>query len=78
MKSLLDAALVQNGLICDNVGWCSRFNKSSDGVDDVGIGHVNIMEGTGTNKQVDTYHGSSIVYFFIVVDGGRIPFSLSS
>ena len=41
--SLLDALLVQDGLICDDVGWCSRFNKVGDVVDDVDIGHGDNM-----------------------------------
>ena len=47
---LFDTILVQDGLICDDVGLWSRLNKGSDGIDDVGIGLGKIMEGTGTNK----------------------------
>ena len=60
--------LGKDGFICDDVGWWSRFNTDSDGVKKIGIGHRNIMEGTGTNNQVSPSHGSWIVSFIIVVD----------
>ena len=72
MKSLLDAILYQDGLICDHVGWLSRFNKVSGGVNDVAIGHDYIMEGTGTNNKVAPSHGDYIISFIGVVDVGII------
>ena len=38
-KSLLDYVLGKDGLICDDFGWWIRFNKFSDGVNDIDIGH---------------------------------------
>ena len=73
LKSLLDDILGQDGFIYDDFGWWSRFNKSSNGVNDVDIGHVEIMEFVGTNNQVAPSHGASIEYFVIVVDVGSIP-----
>ena len=73
LKSLIDDILGQDGFICDDFGWWSRFNKSSNGVNDVDIGHVEIMEFVGTNNQVAPSHGASIEYFVIVVDVGSIP-----
>ena len=68
---MFDTVLVQIGLICDNVSWL--IGLVSDGVDDVDIGLGNIMEGTGSNNQVLPSHGSLIVSFVIIVDGGGIP-----
>ena len=72
LMSLMDALLGKDGIICDDVGWRSRFNKGSNGVDVVNIGHGDIMQVTGTNYWVATYHGALIGSFVIVVDGGRI------
>ena len=80
-KSLFDNVLGQDGLICGDVGWWSKFMKGSDGVENVDIGLDEIMEDTCSINQVDPSHGASIGSFVIVVDGGRIPcaidFSLS-
>ena len=73
LKSLLDDILGQDGFMCDDVSWWRRFNKISDGVNDVDVGHVEIMEFVGTNNQVAPSHGASIGYFVIVVDVGSIP-----
>ena len=72
LKPLLDAALGQDGLIFDDVGWWGRFNRGSDGINDVNIGHGKIMEVTGNKNQVAPSHGESIGSFIIAVDGGRI------
>ena len=73
LKSLLDIVLLQYDLICDDVSWCSRLNKVSDGVNNFDIGHGEIMEGTGTNNQVSPYHIVLIGYFILVVDVEKIP-----
>ena len=72
LKYLFDTVLGQDGMIFDDVGWWSRFNKGKNGVDNFGIGLEKIMEGTGTNNQVAPSHGYSIGYFIILFDGGRI------
>ena len=43
LKPLLDAALGQDGLIFDDVGWWGRFNRGSDGINGGNIGHGKIM-----------------------------------
>ena len=69
---LFDTLLVQDGLICDDVGWWSGFNKCVYGVENVDIGLFNIMEGTGTNNKVAPSRGAMIGSFIIVVYGVRI------
>ena len=63
VESLFNNVLCQDGIICDDVGWWSGFNKVRDGVDNVDIGIGNIMEGTGSNNQSDPYHIASNVSF---------------
>ena len=71
-ESLFDNVLGKYGIICDDFGWRSGFNKGSDGVDEVDIVLGDIMEGTGTNKQADPPHGALIGSFIIVVDDREI------
>ena len=73
LKALLDAFLGHDGLICDGIGWWNRFNKGSDGGNGIYIGHVDIVESTDTNNQVDPSHGALIGSFIILFDVGRIP-----
>ena len=61
--SIFDTVLGKDGIICDNIGWWSGLNKGSDGVDDIGIVLVEIMEGMGTNNKVTTPHGYLIGCF---------------
>ena len=72
LEALIDAILGQDGFICDDIGWCSRFNKGCNGVNDIDIGYGGIIEGTGTNNQVNPSNGASIEFLIIVVDVGRI------
>ena len=73
LNSLLGAVLVQDGFIFHDVVWWGRFKKISDGVNNADIGHVSIMEVTGTSNQVSPYHRALIGHFIIVVDVGMIP-----
>ena len=73
LKALLDDLLSQDGLICDDIGWCSRLKISSNRVNGIYIGLGDIMEGTGTRNQVAPSHGASIGSIIIVVDVGRMP-----
>ena len=66
-NSLFDIVLVKDGIVCNDVGWWSGFNKVSFGVDNIDIDLEDITEGTGTNNQVDTSHGASIGSFVIAV-----------
>ena len=72
-----DNVLVQDSIICDYVCWRIGFNKGTDGAYDVGIGLVNIMEGTVIKNQVDPSHGMLIGSFISVVDGGIILYATS-
>ena len=69
---LFDNVMFQDGLICDDVGLCSEFNKFWDGIVDIDIVLGDITEGTGTNNKVYTYHGALIGSIIVVADGGRI------
>ena len=59
LKALLDTVLSQDGFICDDIGWQSRFIKISDGVNETDVGLGETMDGMGTNYQVDSSHGAS-------------------
>ena len=76
-KDLIDIELSQDGFICVDIGWWVRFNKSSNGFNDIDVGHGDIMDGTGTNSQVSPSHGSLSGSFILVVDLGRIPWAVS-
>ena len=67
--SLFDTVFGWYGILCDDVGWWSGFNKGRDGVDKVDIGIGVIMEGTGTNNQVYPTYRASTVYLVILVYG---------
>ena len=75
--SLFHTILGKDGLFCDDVGWCSGFNKGGDGIDGVDIVLGNIMEGMGNNKQVDPTHVVPIGSSIIVVYGGKIMYAIS-
>ena len=72
LKYLIDAVLGNDGFICYDVGWWGKFNRGSNGVNGVDIGHGDIMEGTGTNNQVSPSYGALIGSFIVVVNVGRI------
>ena len=42
----------KDGFVCYDIGWCSRFNKSTDVINYIDIGLGDIMEVTVTNNQV--------------------------
>ena len=73
IDSPFDNLMSQDGFIYNYVGWWIGFNKGSGVIDNVGIGLGKIMEGMGTNNQVDPSHGASIVSFITAADGGGIP-----
>ena len=50
IESLFNTVLVQDGIICDYVGWCSGFNKVGNIVEVVGIVFYNTVVGMGTNS----------------------------
>ena len=65
--------MVQDGIVCDGVGWWSGLNKGGDGIYDVDMVLGDIVEVMGTNNTVPPPHGASIGYSIIGVDGRRIP-----
>ena len=71
-ESLFNTLLGQGGFICDEVGWWSGFNKGFDIINVFDVGLHNIVEGMGTNNQVDPSHGGPTGSSVIVVDGERI------
>ena len=71
LEYLLYIVLGQDGLICDDVGWWSGFNKCGNIIDDVEIGFYNTVEGMGTNNYIVTPHGSPIGSSIIIVYGAR-------
>ena len=64
--------LGQDGLIWDDVGWRSGFNKSGDRIEIFDIILGDIVWGMGTNNQVTPTYGAPIGSSIIVVDGGNI------
>ena len=58
------------------VGWCNRFNKGSNSIEDVGIGLGGIMDAPMRRSTFAPYHGASIGSFVVVVDGGGIPYMI--
>ena len=72
MKALIDTVLSQDGFVYNCIGLWSRFNKSSDGVNDIDVGLVKIMEGKGTNNQIVPSLGASSGPFMIIVDVGML------
>ena len=72
-ESLFNTVLGQDGLIFDDVGWWSGFNKGCDIVHGVDIGIGKIVEGVGTKKQVAPDHGDPTGSTIIVVEGENIP-----
>ena len=73
LESLFNNVLGQYGLICDNVGWWSGFNKCGDRIYDIDMGLSEIVEFMGSNNQFVPDHGALIGSTVIVVDGGGIP-----
>ena len=71
-QSLFYTILGPYGIICDDVGWCSDFNKGIDGVDKFVKLLGDITEGMVTNNRVAPSHGSLIGSLLIVVDVGGI------
>ena len=69
---MFNNVMVQDGLICDDVGWWSEINKGGDRIYDIDIVLCDILEGMWANSQVVLVHGSPIGSSGIVVDGGRI------
>ena len=70
---MFNIVLVQDSLICDDVGLWNNLNKGGDRIYDIDIGLQDILEGIVSNNQVVPSDGAPIVYFIIVVDGGMIP-----
>ena len=50
VESIFDTVLGKDGIICDDVGWWSGFNKVSNIINNVGIGFCNTMNFIGTNE----------------------------
>ena len=72
LKDLLDAVLSQYfSFVMILVGGVVS-KTISDGVKDIGVGHGDIMEVTGTNNQVNPSYRESIGSFIIVAGVGRI------
>ena len=69
---MFDTVLGQYGLIFDDVGWWSGFNKGGHGIDIVDICLGDIVEGMGNKNQVTPPHGYPIGSSVIVFDGGMI------
>ena len=69
---LFNTLLVQDGLICYDVGWLSWLKEGDDSNYEVDIGLCDIVEGMGTNNQVAPSHGVPIISSIIVVYGGGI------
>ena len=72
LKSLFYNVLGKDGIIGDDVGRRSGFNKVRNDVGNSVIELDAIMEDTGTNNQVAPSHGAPIGYFIIAVEGGGI------
>ena len=53
LKYPFDTVSGQDGLVCDDVGWWSGFNKGRYGIYDVDIGLVDILQVTVSNNHVD-------------------------
>ena len=68
-ESLLSNLLVQGGIICVDVAWCSGFKKGVYNIYNFYIGLHDIVEGIGSNSQVDPSHGAPICSSIIVGDG---------
>ena len=60
-------------IICDDAGWWGGFKKVGNSIYGIHIGLCDIVEGMGTNNQVDSSHEALIGSSIIVVDGGIIP-----
>ena len=73
LECLFNNLLGQDGLICDDVGWWSGFNKGGNDIDGVYIVFYNAVEGMRTNNYCVIDHGALIGYYIIATDGGRIP-----
>ena len=71
-ESLFNTVLGQDGLICDDVGWWSGFNKGGYGIGNICRCIVNIVEGMGNSNKVAPPHGATIGSYIMVVDGERI------
>ena len=50
---LFNIILIQDGIICDDVGWCIGLNKDVNRIYNVDIGPCDYVEGMGANNQVD-------------------------
>ena len=73
LKSLLHILLIQDVIICNDIGWWSSSNKSSYDINDIDVGIGKIVEGAGADNQVFPSHRASSSSFIIVVDAGRLP-----
>ena len=49
-ESVFSTVLCQDGLVCDDVCWWSRFNKGDDIVYVIVVWLRNIVEGKGSNN----------------------------
>ena len=68
----------QNGLICDDIGWWIRFDKGSDGINDINdivVGLGDIMEGKCTKNKFASSHGEPSGAFIIIVDVWSMPYA---
>ena len=72
IEYLFNNVLGKDGLICDDVGWWSGFNKGGNSINGVGIGLNDIVEGMGTNNQITSSHEGPIGYSTILIYGGII------
>ena len=55
LESVFNTVLGQDGIICDDVGWWSGFNKGGNIIDAVDIEFWNTVEGMLTNNEVAPY-----------------------
>ena len=46
---MFNTVLVQDGIICGDVGWWSGLNKVGSSIDEVDIGFCNTLEVMGNN-----------------------------
>ena len=72
IEPLFNTVLCQYGLICDDVGFCSGFNKGDNIIYGIAIGLRIIVEGMWANNLVAPEYGFPIVSSIIAVDSGRI------
>ena len=73
---MFNTRIFQDGLICDDVVWWSRFNKGGDSIYKVDIGLHDIVEGMESNNEVVPVHGAPIGSSVILFDGDRITWEI--